>query len=61
MEIASFRLFLVMLIAIPLSACTSNEIYRSNFSNCVVMAQESCESHAIQLYNKGTEREYLLG
>lgn len=61
MKTAFSRLFLVMLTAILLSACTSNEIYRSNFSNCIVTAQESCESHAIQLHNKGTEREYLLG
>ncbi|MCE7916519.1 MAG: esterase, partial [Nitrosomonas sp. PRO5] len=60
MKTAFSRLFLVMLTAILLSACTSNEIYRSNFSNCIVTAQESCESHAIQLHNKGTEREYLL-
>lgn len=55
------RLILIASLVVLLSACASNEIYRSEFSDCVVTAQETCESHAIQLHNQGTDQEYLLG
>ncbi len=50
-----------VLLAMLLSSCAPNEIYRKDFSDCAVTAQESCESHAIQHHNKGTDKEYLLG
>ena len=55
------RLILIASLIVLLSACASNEIYRSEFSDCVVTAQQTCESHAIQLHNQGTDQEYLLG
>jgi len=55
------RLISIALLVVLLSACASNEIYRSEFSSCVVTMQQTCESHAIQLYNQGTDQEYLLG
>lgn len=61
MNIAFLRISPVMLLIMLLSACTSNGIYRSDFSDCIVTAQQSCESHAIQLHNQGTDEEYLLG
>lgn len=61
MGTTAFRLFSIMLAFTLLSACASNEIYRNNFSRCEVTAQESCESHSIQLHHKATDQEYLLG
>lgn len=54
------RILLVLPILL-LSACASNDIYRKDFNICEVTTQESCESHAIQLHNKGSDEEYLLG
>ncbi|WP_292979997.1 esterase [Nitrosomonas sp.] len=61
MQTPSPGLLLAALLAMLLSACASNDIYRSNFDNCVVTAQEKCESHTIQQHNVGSDSEYLLG
>jgi hypothetical protein len=61
MNAATQKILLVALLTTLLSACTSNDIYRSRFSSCVVTPQESCESHAIQYHNRATDQEYLLG
>ena len=55
------KLLLTASFALLLFACASNEIYRNNFSSCVVAAQELCESHSIQEHNEETNQEYLLG
>ncbi len=52
---------LLLVLALLLSACSSNNIYRSNFSRCEVPPQSSCEPHSIQRHNAATNQEYLLG
>jgi len=54
------KALLPLLLFALLSACSSNNIYRSNFSNCVVSAQNSCESNSIQRYNMDSDNEYML-
>lgn len=53
--------FCLLSLALLVSGCASNGIYRNEFSSCVVSAQQSCEAHAIQLHGAKTEQEYLLG
>lgn len=52
---------LLVMLATLLSACASNDIYRNKFSSCEATPQQSCEAHAIQQQNGGTDQAYLLG
>jgi len=61
MNIPLPKIFVLMLVTALLSACASNNIYRGDFSSCVVTPQESCEAHAIQRHNTAANSEYLLG
>lgn len=61
MTISTQRAVLLLLLTALLSACASNDIYRSQFSRCEVTPQESCETHAIQRHNGGSDTEYLVG
>jgi hypothetical protein len=61
MTITSRRTLLLILLSTLMSACASNDIYRSQFSTCTVAAEQSCESHSIQLHNVATKKEFLLG
>ena len=50
----------LLLLALVISGCASNEIYRHDYSGCVQLAEQSCESHAIQYHNPDSDQEYLL-
>lgn len=52
--------WLLLFLTTLLSACASNDIYRSQFSPCKVTMQQSCESYAIQHHNDATKKEFLL-
>lgn len=56
-------ILLLILSTMLLTACAPNQIYRSDFSHCVVTKSESesCALNTIQLHNAEAEKEYLLG
>ncbi len=53
--------WIIILFSVVLSACASNSIYRGDFKPCDVTAQETCEGHAIQRHELGTDQEYVIG
>ncbi|WP_020681134.1 hypothetical protein [Marinobacterium rhizophilum] len=61
MDIKFKRIFILFSVMALLSACTSNSLYRSEFSACTVGAQQWCELNSIQYYNVGSDDEYTLG
>ena len=42
------------------AGCAQNSIYRSNFEECKVSPDNTCEQHSIQQYNPDTKQEYML-
>lgn len=61
MSCSKQKVLLLALLTMLLSACASNDIYRSKFSSCLASPDESCESHSIQRYNKDNDDEYQIG
>jgi len=60
MYLSSKRLLALLLLAVVISGCASNGIYRKEFSSCVASPQQLCEDHAIQLHQAKTDQEYLI-
>lgn len=58
-----FRLAVLTMVlsALYLTGCAPNQIYRSDNSLCKSSKQSDCSKHSIQLYNEGSNSEYLLG
>jgi hypothetical protein len=46
---------------IILMGCTPNSMYRPIYTTCVVTPKNTCDEHALQIYNQDTDNEYLLG
>lgn len=61
MTTSTQRALLLLLLTTLLSACASNDIYRSQFSRCEVTPQDGCEAHSLQHHNGGSDKEYLVG
>ena len=54
------NLFVLTLVLI-LSACSSNEIYRSDYKTCNYKVSGDCSKNALQLYKTDKNDEYRLG
>jgi hypothetical protein len=48
-------------VAVLLTGCASNEIYRSVYESCSVSPDNACDQNSLQLYNKDADNEYTLG
>jgi hypothetical protein len=48
-------------VAILLTGCASDEIYRSVYEPCSVSPSNSCDQNSLHRYNAGAENEYTLG
>lgn len=52
--------WLAVVLAVLVSGCASNHLYRDQFSSCVVSNEQNCEIHAIQHHHVGEAQEYLV-
>jgi len=57
----SIRITGLVLLLLLFGGCASNQIYRDQFSSCVVSAQQDCERRSIQVHHPDSDQEYLLG
>ena len=52
----------LVVLALLLSACASNNIYRSSYTSCEVKPpQQLCNTNSIQYHESGTDQDYLIG
>jgi len=51
---------LIFPVFILITGCAPDYIYRSQYSKCVLTAEQSCESNSIQIHNPGADSEYQL-
>ncbi|MDH5377399.1 MAG: esterase [Gammaproteobacteria bacterium] len=49
-----------LFLCVLLTACASNDIYRSAFTPCTVTQQQSCQQNSVQVHNASKESEYSL-
>jgi hypothetical protein len=52
---------LLLTAMLTLVGCSYDDIYRNNYQPCLASATDSCDQHSVQLYNKDSNDEYLLG
>ena len=55
----SFLLFVYLIFLV--AGCASNDIYRSDYTTCMVSEDNTCEKNSLQIVNPGTSIEYSLG
>lgn len=63
-QVISYRLALIVLLAFVLEGCAENKVYRPVFAPCNMpceKARDGSEAYSLQIQNKNTNSEYLLG
>ena len=60
MRPSMFQNITLLLLVIMLAACSSNEIYRSNYTSCEYKTSADCHKSALQIYGSGEVDEYRL-
>ena len=53
--------FFALTLILLLSACSSNEIYRSDYTTCIYNVAGDCSKNALQVHAPGENDEYRLG
>ena len=60
MRPSMFKNISLLLLVILLAACSSNEIYRSNYTSCEYKTSADCHKSALQVHGSGEVDEYRL-